>query len=126
MLMANPISHAIGMLGALLIPIDRGRPVHLLDLWDPAMVLDLMISEDLNTGGGAPYFLTSLLDHPDFTQAHLDRMEHQGLGGAPVPKVIMERATDLGIRHLQDVWIDGAPVDHGLHVCRRTRQATCS
>ena len=96
-LMANPISHAIGMLGALLIPIDRGRPVHLLDLWDPAVVLDLMISEDLNTGGGAPYFLTSLLEHPDFTQAHLDRMEHQGMGGAPVPKVIMERATDLGI-----------------------------
>ena len=82
MLMANPISHAIGMLGALLIPIDRGRPVHLLDLWDPATVLDLMISEDLNSGGGAPYSLTSLLDHPDFTQAHLGRMEHQGLGGA--------------------------------------------
>lgn len=97
MLVANPISHAIGMLGALLIPIDRGRPVHLLDLWDPETVLDLMISEDLNTGGGAPYFLTSLLDHPDFTQAHLNRMEHQGMGGAPVPKVIMERATDLGI-----------------------------
>ena len=97
MLMANPISHAIGMLGALLIPIDRGRPVHLLDLWDPAVVLDLMISEDLNTGGGAPYFLTSLLDHPDFTEAHLDRMEHQGMGGAPVPRVVMERATDLGI-----------------------------
>ena len=97
LLMANPISHAIGMLGALLIPIDRGRPVHLLDLWDPAVVLDLMISEDLNTGGGAPYFLTSLLDHPDFTEAHLDRMEHQGMGGAPVPRVVMERATDLGI-----------------------------
>jgi acyl-CoA synthetase len=97
MLMANPISHAIGMLGALLIPIDRGRPVHLLDLWDPAVVLDLMISEDLNTGGGAPYFLTSLLDHPDFTEAHLGRMEHQGLGGAPVPRVVMERATDVGI-----------------------------
>jgi acyl-CoA synthetase len=97
MLMANPISHAIGMLGALLIPIDRGRPVHLLDLWDPATVLDLMTAEDLNSGGGAPYFLTSLLDHPDFTPAHLDRMEHQGLGGAPVPKAIMQRATDLGI-----------------------------
>ena len=96
-LVANPISHAIGMLGALLIPIDRGRPVHLLDVWDPATVLDLMVSEDLNTGGGAPYFLTSLLDHPDFTEAHLGRMEHQGMGGAPVPKVIMERATDLGI-----------------------------
>ena len=97
MLIANPISHAIGMLGALLIPIDRGRPVHLLDLWDPATVLDLMITEELNSGGGAPYFLTSLLDHPDFTEEHLGRLEYQGMGGAPVPRVIMERATDLGI-----------------------------
>lgn len=97
MLIANPISHAIGMLGALLIPIDRGRPVHLLDLWDPATVLDLIITEELNCGGGAPYFLTSLLDHPDFTGEHLGRLEYQGMGGAPVPRVIMERATDLGI-----------------------------
>ena len=97
MLIANPISHAIGMLGALLIPIDRGRPVHLLDVWDPATVLDLMITEELSSGGGAPYFLTSLLDHPDFTEEHLGRLEYQGMGGAPVPKVTMERATDLGI-----------------------------
>ena len=83
--------------GALLIPIDRGRPVHLLDLWDPATVLDLMMAEGLSAGGGAPYFLTSLLDHPDFTEEHLGRLEYQGMGGAPVPRVIMERATDLGI-----------------------------
>ena len=97
MLVANPISHAIGMLGALLIPIDRGRPVHLLDVWDPATVLDLMVTEGLSAGGGAPYFLTSLLDHPDFTEKHLGRLEYQGMGGAPVPRVVMERATDLGI-----------------------------
>ncbi len=41
-LMANPISHAIGMLGALLIPVDRGKAVHLLDQWDPGEVLDLI------------------------------------------------------------------------------------
>lgn len=51
-LLANPISHAIGMLGALLIPVDRGRPVHLLDQWDPAVVLQLMEAEDLSSGGG--------------------------------------------------------------------------
>jgi acyl-CoA synthetase (AMP-forming)/AMP-acid ligase II len=85
------------MLGALLIPVIRGVPVHLLDVWDPSMVLDLMIAENLRTGGGAPYFLTSLLDHPMFTPEHLGRMEYQGMGGAPVPRVVMDRATDLGI-----------------------------
>lgn len=96
-LMANPISHAIGMLGALLIPLELGKAVHLLDQWDPAVVLKLMLEEDLGTGGGAPYFLTSLLDHPDFTPAHLDHLGIQGMGGAPVPQAVTERATALGI-----------------------------
>jgi acyl-CoA synthetase len=96
-LLANPISHAIGMLGALLIPIDRGRPVHLLDQFDPSVVLSLMLSEDLNAGGGAPYFLTSLLDHPGFTDEHLARISQFGMGGAPVPRVVTDRATSLGI-----------------------------
>ena len=96
-LMANPISHAIGMLGALLIPVEVGKAVHLLDQWDPAVVLRLMLEEDLSTGGGAPYFLTSLLDHSDFNDAHLERLPHQGMGGAPVPQAVAERATKLGI-----------------------------
>jgi acyl-CoA synthetase (AMP-forming)/AMP-acid ligase II len=96
-LMANPISHAIGMLGALLIPVDRGRPVHLVDQWEPGEVLDLMESEDLGAGGGAPYFLTSLLDHPRCTADHLERLHYQGMGGAPVPRAVMERATKLGL-----------------------------
>ena len=95
--MANPISHAIGMLGALLIPVDRGKAVHLLDLWDPGVVLDLMVSEDLGAGGGAPYFLTSLLDHPQCGEIHLERLHFQGMGGAPVPQAVMERGTDLGL-----------------------------
>ena len=95
--LANPISHAIGMLGALLIPVEVGRAVHLLDQWDPAVVLRLMLEEDLSTGGGAPYFLTSLLDHPDFTGEHLARLGVQGMGGAPIPLAVAERATELGI-----------------------------
>jgi acyl-CoA synthetase (AMP-forming)/AMP-acid ligase II len=95
--MANPISHAIGMLGALLIPVDRGTPVHLLDQWDPGQVLDLIDAEDLSAGGGAPYFLTSLLDHPRCGPEHLERLRFQGMGGAPVPRAVLERATNLGL-----------------------------
>jgi acyl-CoA synthetase (AMP-forming)/AMP-acid ligase II len=96
-LIANPISHAIGMLGALLIPVDRGRAVHLTDQWDPGEVLELMNTEDLSAGGGAPYFLTSLLDHPRCDDGHLERLHFQGMGGAPVPRAVMERATKLGL-----------------------------
>jgi acyl-CoA synthetase (AMP-forming)/AMP-acid ligase II len=97
MLIANPISHAMGMLGALLIPVDRGNAVHLLDQWEPGTVLDLIEKEDLTAGGGAPYFLTSLLDHPQCDESHLERMHYQGMGGAPVPRAIMERGTRLGL-----------------------------
>jgi acyl-CoA synthetase len=96
-LIANPISHAIGMLGALLIPVDRGKPVHLVDQWEPGEVLDLIESEDLSAGGGAPYFLTSLLDHPRCAADHLARLHFQGMGGAPVPRAVMERATEIGL-----------------------------
>ena len=96
-LMANPISHAIGMLGALLIPVDRGKPVHLVDQWDPTDVLDLMVKEDLSAGGGAPYFLTSLLDHPGCNEEHLELLHYQGMGGAPVPRAVMERGTEIGL-----------------------------
>ncbi len=96
-LIANPISHAIGMLGALLIPVDRGKPVHLVDQWDPGEVLELIDSEDLSAGGGAPYFLTSLLDDPRCDEAHLERLHFQGMGGAPVPRAVMERATEIGL-----------------------------
>ena len=44
-----------------------------------------MRDEDIGVGGGATYFLTSLLDHPDFTDEHLARMPFAGLGGSHRP-----------------------------------------
>ncbi len=92
-----PVGHAMGMLGALLIPVLKGNPVHLVDVWDPARVLGLMTEFQLACGSGATYFLTSLLDHPDRTEAHLGLMEHIGLGGATVPAAVAERAAAQGI-----------------------------
>ena len=66
-----PVGHFIGMLNAFLVPLLRDRPVNLVDVWDPGEVLRLMVEEGLGIGGGATYFLTSLLDHPDFTEEHL-------------------------------------------------------
>ena len=93
-----PVGHFIGMLNAFLVPLLRARPVHLVDVWDPGEILRLMRDEGLGVGGGATYFLTSLLDHPDFTPAHLAQMPFAGLGGSPVPVAVTERATKLGIR----------------------------
>ena len=93
-----PVGHFIGMLNAFLTTVVKRRPVNLVDVWDPAEVLRLMLAEDLGFAGGSTYFLTSLIDHPDFRPEHLRHMPHAGLGGSPVPVAVTERATALGIK----------------------------
>ena len=93
-----PVGHGIGMLAALLIPVYRRSPIHLIDVWDPGRVLQAMLEEGCCAGQGATVFLTSLLDHPDFDPArHIPLMPVVGLGGAAVPAAVGERAERLGI-----------------------------
>lgn len=95
---AAPVGHFIGMLSAFVVPLLRDRPVNLVDVWDPGRVLRMMTEQGLGMGGGATYFLTSLLDHPDFTPEHVALMPFAGLGGSTVPIAVTERAEALGIR----------------------------
>ncbi|MFC3777346.1 AMP-binding protein [Mycolicibacterium holsaticum] len=96
-LTATPIGHFIGMLGAFLIPVLEGAPIDLCDVWDPGKVLKLMESEGMSIGGGPPYFVTSLLDHPDCTDAHRARFTTVGLGGSTVPAAVTRRLADMGM-----------------------------
>jgi acyl-CoA synthetase len=57
-LLGAPISHATGMLLGLLLPASRGESIQLIDAWDPAVVLDAMLADDLSAGSGATVFLT--------------------------------------------------------------------
>lgn len=96
-LTAAPVGHFIGMVNAFLIPVLEGSPVNLTDVWDPGQALELMTRHDLHIGGGAPYYVTSLLDHPDFTKAHLRHMRYAGLGGSSVPAAVTTRLAGLGV-----------------------------
>jgi acyl-CoA synthetase len=96
-LMGSPVTHATGMLGAVLGPLVTGENIHLIDRWDPGHALEVMLKEGIGGGSGASVFLASLLDHPDFTPEHAAKIERVGLGGAPVPVALGERAAALGI-----------------------------
>ena len=96
-LVGLPVGHAIGMLSALLLPVDRGRPINLIDRWNPDEILRLMVDHGLACGSGATFFLLSLLDHPGLTAEHLELMRYVGLGGAPVPAAVAERSARAGI-----------------------------
>jgi acyl-CoA synthetase len=93
----SPIGHFGGMLTGAFVPITQGVPVNWLDAWEPDFVLELMLAEQVTAGSGATFFLTSLLDHPELTQAHLDLMRNISLGGAAIPEAVARRATDRGI-----------------------------
>ncbi|HEV7423456.1 MAG TPA: AMP-binding protein [Mycobacterium sp.] len=96
-LTATPVGHFIGMVGAFLIPVLEGAPIDLVDVWDPAKVLELMKSDGLSIGGGPPYFVTSLLDHPDCTDDHRRLITTVGLGGSTVPAAVTRRLADMGV-----------------------------
>ena len=96
-LMGSPVAHATGMLGGVLGPLYIGGDIHLTDRWDPGHALEVMLAYDIGGGVGASIFLTSLLDHPDFTPEHAAKMTRVGLGGAPVPAAVGRRAESLGI-----------------------------
>ncbi|RAV07137.1 AMP-dependent synthetase [Mycolicibacterium sp. GF69] len=95
-LTATPVGHFIGMVGAFLIPVLEGATIDLCDVWDPGKVLKLMETEGMSVGGGPPYFVTSLLDHPDCTDAHRSRFTTVGLGGSTVPAAVTRRLADMG------------------------------
>lgn len=96
-LMGSPVTHATGMIGAVLGPLKTASAIHLIDRWDPGHALAVMREAGIGGGSGASVFLASLLDHPDFTAAHAACMPRVGLGGAPVPVVLGERAAAHGI-----------------------------
>jgi acyl-CoA synthetase (AMP-forming)/AMP-acid ligase II len=93
-----PVGHFMGLLTGLLLSLVRDQPVHLLDVWDPGEVLRAIIEDGLAINGGVPYFLSTLLDHPDFTNEHLAHMPFAGMGGSVVPFSVAERAANLGMK----------------------------
>ncbi len=96
-LTASPIGHVMGIAGALR-PLFAASPLELMDVWDPGTVLDAMATDGVATGGGPPFFLLSLLNHPDFDPSvHLPYMDRLIMGGAPVPTAVTQRASELGI-----------------------------
>jgi acyl-CoA synthetase len=94
----SPVTHMAGMLLSLLVPSMLNQDIHLIDKWDPGVVLEASRRLDLTAAAGAAIFLTSVIDHPDFRPAdvagHLPRVF---LGGSTVPEALVERANALGI-----------------------------
>jgi len=116
-LTSAPVGHFIGMLNAFLIPVIQGAEINLSDVWDPGRAMRLMDSHGLTIGGGAVIYMTSILDHPDFTPDRIKHMKYAGLGGAPVPAAVTTRLEDLGITVFRSY---GSTEQPSITGCRHT------
>ena len=115
-LVGAPVGHFIGMLNAFICSLIRGSSIHLIDVWNPQEVLRLMLAEHVGISGGSTYFMTSLLDHPDFTDEHLGFIPYAGMGGSPVPVAVTERLTRLGIAVFRSYGSTEQPSITGAHL----------
>jgi fatty-acyl-CoA synthase len=93
-----PFFHTAGInLHALPTLIAGGRVI-VMDGFDAGRLVALLEAERLDTLFGVPTAYQSLLDHPRFAAAPLDRVRHWGCGGAPMPDALALAYRDLGVR----------------------------
>lgn len=97
--MGSPLAHQTGYLWGVFLPVLLGCRVVLLDQWDPRRAADLIEKEGVTFSVSAPTFLADLLAIPEETCFEAKSLKAFVLAGAPVPKILVERAKErLGIR----------------------------
>jgi cyclohexanecarboxylate-CoA ligase len=97
--MGSPLAHQTGFLWGMVLPIVLGTKVVLLDIWSPEQAAELISREQATFSVSAPTFLTDLLAVGKSGRASLSSLKTFVLAGAPVPKVLVERAAEqLDIR----------------------------
>ena len=112
---ASPLAHMTGMLASFLLPVYRHIDIHLTDQWDPQEALRIIMEADVSAGAGATIFLTSLMDAPGVGPEHVARIGNAGLGGAPVPAAVGERAEAAGITIFRSYGSTEHPSITGCH-----------
>jgi fatty-acyl-CoA synthase len=86
-----PLFHAGGCVMAVLGAVAKlGTYVPVL-AFDPALVLELIETEQAALSGGVPTMLIAMMEHPDLARRNLSSLRSVGSGGAPVPADLVRR-----------------------------------
>jgi cyclohexanecarboxylate-CoA ligase/acyl-CoA synthetase len=89
--MASPLSHAVGMVFGLGVPLLSGSSTHLLDIWDPEVGLRRMQEYRCTSTASATPFLQMALDAFDPDRHDLSSLRTWTCGGAPIPPSMVDR-----------------------------------
>lgn len=96
-LMASPVTHALGFLYGVLMPLSRGMKVVYQDLWDADAALDLVSSERVTWTMAATPFVVDAVRAQRARPRDVSSLRHVTSGGAPIPApLVAEVRAELG------------------------------
>jgi len=102
--MGSPLAHQTGFMYGIVSPILLKTKVVLLDAWSADTAWKLLRDEGVTFTMGATPFLADLVDSPLVSQCNSDTFKTFVCGGAPVPRVLVERAIELLKVNVLSAW----------------------
>jgi cyclohexanecarboxylate-CoA ligase len=103
-LMASPLAHQTGFLYGLMMPILRGTPVVLQDVWRPARATEIIRSESVSFSMASTPFLTDLAGQAEADPDAFASFRLFLCAGAPVPRDLVRRATKAMNARISSGW----------------------
>jgi cyclohexanecarboxylate-CoA ligase len=103
-LMASPLAHQTGFLYGLMMPILRGAPVVLQDVWRPARATEIIRSESVSFSMASTPFLTDLAAQAEADPDAFASFRLFLCAGAPVPRDLVRRATKAMSARISSGW----------------------
>lgn len=103
-LMASPLAHQTGFMYGMLLPIMLGAPVTLQDIWAPGEAVRYLQEDGCSFTMGSTPFLADLADLPGVEEFDLSRFRAFLSAGAPIPRSLVERATERLGCHVLSGW----------------------
>lgn len=117
-----PLFHVAGLFGVARAALFMGATVLISDRYVPAMALRLLSDPELGITHyfAVPQMAMTMLQDPTFAQSDLSRLKALVIGGAPLPKSIVEKLVESGAPPIEGYGLSEAGSVFGMPLDRDT------
>jgi len=98
--MASPVSHTSGFMHGILMTLNIGSSVSLLDVFKGDRAVEQMAKSEATWTMGATPFLIDVVQSMQRTGQRLPALRYFLCGGAPIPEIVVRQAREVGLRVL--------------------------
>ena len=96
-----PLFHTSGCVLGILGAVSSSMTIVLVEVFDPALALELIETYQVNAVGGVPTMLVAMIENPDFMSRDLSSLTRVTSGGSTVPEDLVKRfEKELGVKFL--------------------------